>query len=109
LTVWLSAVAGWLVVMEPEERDIGEMSGGELLDHAEALARTQREPEIGILLAARQHAVLHDQDSIDPLHLKTPGGERPRRMGGAGTPLVADSRPRSSRPGSGSPATPGVS
>ena len=30
-TVWLSAVAGSLVVMEPEERDIGEMSGGELL------------------------------------------------------------------------------
>jgi hypothetical protein len=72
------------------ERPIEEISGGELLDHVEALGRAQRECEVKILLAARQHAVLHDADSIDPWQSKVPGGERARRFGGEGTPLVAE-------------------
>ena len=73
--------------------DLGDLSGGELLDHVDSLARVQRETDVAILLAARQHAVLNDADTIPPWQLKVPGGERPRRFGGVGTPLVAEFSP----------------
>jgi Domain of unknown function (DUF222) len=73
-----------------EERGTEDMSGSELLDHVDALARTQRECEVRILLAARQHAVINNADSIDPRQAKIPGGERARRFGGDGTPKVAE-------------------
>jgi hypothetical protein len=72
---------------------MGEMSGAELLDHVDALARAQRQAEIDILLAARQYAVLHGKETIPDWQLKTPGGERARRIGGEGTPLVAEFSP----------------
>ena len=45
--------------------DLGGLSGGELLDHVDELARTQRETEVKILRAALQHAVLNNAD-VDP-------------------------------------------
>ena len=66
------------------------MSGGELLEHVDSLARVQRETAVEILRAAAQHAVLNDADSIDPRQARLPGGERARRFGGEGTPLVAE-------------------
>ena len=75
--------------------DLGDLSGGELLDFVDGLARTQRETEVAILLAARQHAVLNDAESIPGWQLKAQGGERPRRFGGVGTPLVAEFSPAS--------------
>ncbi len=69
------------------------MSGGELLDHVDALARVQRETDVAILQAAYQHAVINDADSIPSWQLRAPGGERPRRFGGVGTPLVAEFSP----------------
>ena len=86
------------------------MSGGELLDHVDALARLQRESEVKVLLAARQHAVLNDTDSIDPLHLtRRPAASVPRRLGGAGTPLVAEFAPAAFAARLGSRRTPGGS
>ena len=73
--------------------DLGGLSGGELLDHVDELARTQRETEVKILRAAVQHAVLNNADSIPAWQLKARGGERPRRFGGEGTPLVAEFSP----------------
>src|SRR5688500_7611927 len=71
-------VGGWCLTFL---MDLGDLSGGELLDHVDGLARVQRETEVKILLAARQHAVLNDAESIDPWQLKVPGGERARRFG----------------------------
>ncbi len=73
--------------------DLGDMSGAELLEHVDDLARTQRETEAKILLAARQHAILNDAETIDPWQARIPGGERARRLGGEGTPLVAEFSP----------------
>ena len=81
--------------------DLGGLSGGELLDHVDELARTQRETEVAILLAARQHAVINNAESIEPWQLRVPGGERPRRFGGVGTPLVAEFSPATLAAGSG--------
>src|SRR5919112_4634950 len=72
---------------------LGELSGGELLDHVDGLARAQRQVEVEILRAAGQHAVINNAESIPGWQLKAPGGERPRRFGGAGTPLVAEFSP----------------
>ena len=69
------------------------MSGAELLEHVDDLARTLRETEAKILLAARQHAILNDAQTIDPWQARIPGGERARRLGGEGTPLVAEFSP----------------
>jgi hypothetical protein len=69
------------------------MSGGELLDHVDALARQQRQTEVAILRAARQHAIINDEHSIPGWQLRAPGGQRPRRFGGVGTPLVAEFSP----------------
>ena len=73
-----------------DERGIEDMTGGELLDHVADLGRTQRRCEVQILLAAVQHAILNDAETIDPWQAKIPGGERARRFGGAGTPEVAE-------------------
>ena len=73
--------------------DLGGLSGGELLDHVDELARIQRETEVKILRAAVQHAVLNNAESIPAWQLKARGGERPRRFGGEGTPLVAEFSP----------------
>lgn len=69
------------------------MSGAELLDDVDQLARTQRRTDVEILRAAVQHAVLNNADTIDPVQARIPGGERARRFGGDGTPLVAEFSP----------------
>jgi hypothetical protein len=74
-------------------REWADLSGAELLDRVDALARAQRRTEVEILRAAYQHAVINDPDSIDPRQAKVPGGERPRRFGGDGMPLVAEFSP----------------
>ncbi len=84
----VSVVSVWVGGM-----DLGDLSGGELLDYVDVLARRQRETEIAILLAARQHAVLNDPESIPGWQLAAPGGERPRQFGGDGTPWVAEFAP----------------
>ena len=67
-----------------------ELTGGQLLDHAELLAATQRRCEVEILWVAVQHAYLHHGDSLDPEQARRPGRERSRRLGGPGTPEVTE-------------------
>jgi hypothetical protein len=64
---------------------LGELSGGELLERVDGLARRLRETEVEILRAARAHAVINDPGSIPGWQLRAPGGE--------GTPLVAEFSP----------------
>jgi hypothetical protein len=66
------------------------LTEAELLDHAEAVARTQRECEAQILRIAVQHAVINNPDRLDPGLTRLPGRERAKRFGGVGTPDVAE-------------------
>ena len=67
-----------------------ELTGAELLDHADEVARTQRECEVQVLRIAVQVAVLNNPDTLDPEVSALPGRERVRRFGGVGTPDVAE-------------------
>lgn len=69
---------------------LDELTEADLLDHAEAVARTQRECEVQTLRIAVQHAVTNNPDRLDPSLTKLPGRERARRFGGVGTPDVAE-------------------
>lgn len=69
---------------------IEELSGGELLDLVGVLGAEQRRTECRILQAALQHAVLNDASSVDPVAARLPGRERAVRLGGVGTPRVAE-------------------
>ncbi|MEU4418845.1 hypothetical protein, partial [Nocardia salmonicida] len=71
-------------------RPLGEMSGTQLLDHVDLLARAQRQTELATLRAAAQFAVLHGAETLDPETSRLPGRERPVLYGGAGTPWVAE-------------------
>jgi hypothetical protein len=70
--------------------DLTELTEGDLLDHAEVVARTQRECEVQTLRIAVQHAVTNNPERLDPALTKLPGRERARRFGGVGTPDVAE-------------------
>jgi hypothetical protein len=72
------------------DQPIDEMSGSELLDHVDDLATSQRRCEVQILLAAVQHAILHNPETLDPAITRLPGRERAKRFGGVGTPDVAE-------------------
>ena len=69
---------------------LDELAEAELLDHAESVARTQRECEAQVLRIAVQHAVVNNADRLDPELTRLPGRERARRFGGLGTPEVAE-------------------
>jgi hypothetical protein len=66
------------------------LTEAELLDHAEAVARTQRECDAQILRIAVQHAIANNPDRLDPELTRLPGSERAKRFGGVGTPDVAE-------------------
>jgi hypothetical protein len=72
------------------EVELDGLSGGELLDHVEALAATQRRCEVEILRAALHHAYLHHKDTLSREESSRPGRERARRLGGSGTPEVTE-------------------
>jgi hypothetical protein len=69
---------------------VEDLTGSELLDHAQALAATRNRLEVEILRVAVQHAYLHHADSLDPTESGKPGRERSRRVGGEGTPEVTE-------------------
>ena len=52
---------------------VDEMSGAELLDTADALARGILESEAQLLVVAAQWAVVNGPDTIDPEQAKLPG------------------------------------
>lgn len=69
---------------------IEDLDQGQLLDHADGVARLQRECEAQVLRIAVQHAVINNPDTLDPDLTKLPGREKARRYGGVGTPEVAE-------------------
>ncbi len=69
---------------------LDELTEAELLDHADEVARTQRQCEAQVLRIAVQVAILHNPDTLDPAVTTLPGRERARRFGGIGTPDVAE-------------------
>lgn len=69
---------------------LDELGEAERLDHAESVARTQRECEVQVLRIAVQHAVVNNPDRLDPELTGLPGRERAKRFGGLGTPEVAE-------------------
>jgi hypothetical protein len=70
--------------------ELADLSGGALLDHVETLAATARRCEVEIFQAALQHAYLHNAETLEPGESARPGRERARRIGGPGTPEVAE-------------------
>jgi hypothetical protein len=56
--------------------EIEDMSGSELLEHAERLATTQHRCEVEILQVGVQHAYLHNCATLDPDESARPGRER---------------------------------
>lgn len=69
---------------------LDELAGSALLDHAEEVARTQRECEAQVLRIAVQHAVVNNPERLDPDLTRLPGRERAKRFGGIGTPEVTE-------------------
>ncbi|QIK75486.1 hypothetical protein [Nocardioides piscis] len=70
-----------------------DMGEAELLAHAEAVARAQRQAEVETIRIAVQHAVLNSVGRLDPDGAARPGREQARRFGGAGTPKVLEFAP----------------
>ncbi len=69
------------------------LSGAELLDTADALARGILEAEANLLVVAAQWAVVNGPVTVDPEQAKLPGRQTLRRYGGQGTPEVASFAP----------------
>lgn len=67
-----------------------ELTEGQLLEHAEQVARARRACEVQELRIAVQHAVLNSPDTLDPEISDLPGREKARRYGGVDTPRVAE-------------------
>jgi hypothetical protein len=72
---------------------IDDLTESELLLHVGSLAREQRSIESRILQSAVRHALNHGPDTLDPAEAKLPGREQARRLGGQGTPKVAEFAP----------------
>ena len=70
--------------------DLRELTEADLLDHAEAVSRSQRECEVQVLRIAVQHAIINNPERLDPDLTRLPGRERAKRFGGVGTPDVAE-------------------
>ena len=65
------------------------MDAGQVLDHAHAARRMKRIGFNNELMLAAHWADCHPGDSINPHQLRLPGGDRPIRPGGDGTPDTA--------------------
>jgi hypothetical protein len=85
----LSVVGGWVVCMQMTAT-LEELTEGQLLDHADEVARLRRECEVQELRIAVQHAVINNPETLDPDLARLPGREKAKRYGGLGTPRVAE-------------------
>jgi hypothetical protein len=72
---------------------VDELSGAELLDTADALARGILEAEAQLLVVAAQFGVVNGPDTVDLEQANLPGRQTAKRYGGAGTPEVASFAP----------------
>jgi hypothetical protein len=73
-------------------RVLDDLAGGELLDEVARLHRAREQASAQILVAATEWAYQHSEQRFD-LGLVNRGGERFVRLGGEGTPRVAEFAP----------------
>lgn len=88
--VWVDHMEMVSVPETGELEELSELSSGQLLDCADALAATQRACELELLRVAVHFAYAHAADRLDPENSRLPGRERARRPGGVGTPEVGE-------------------
>ena len=69
------------------------LSEGELLDQVDVLHQTQLETGAALLGLVADFARQHRAGTVDPVQAQLPGRERAVRLGGVGTPLVAEFAP----------------
>jgi hypothetical protein len=70
--------------------DLADLSESALLEEFEVLHAAQREAEARVLVAAVQWALVNNAETVDPDLAKLPGRQRAIRVGGDGTPRVAE-------------------
>src|SRR5690349_8142897 len=69
---------------------LDELTEDQLLDAAGERATTILRAEAELLELAYQWAVLHSPDRLDSAESAKPGREKPKLLGGAGTPMVTE-------------------
>lgn len=70
-----------------------DLSGAELLDRVDVLHECRRRAEVDILVAAAEFAVQHGEGSVDLSEARRPARQQLARLGGEGTPAVAEFAP----------------
>lgn len=73
-------------------RQVDDFDAEEILDVVESLHLARIENECRVLELAVQFAVVHNGDTL-PAGRRLPGRQRPVRLGGSGTPQVAEFAP----------------
>ncbi|HET7355979.1 MAG TPA: DUF222 domain-containing protein [Nocardioidaceae bacterium] len=74
-------------------KPVDDYDAEEVLDGVESLHRARVANECRLLELAVQFAVIHNGDSLLPDGRRLPGRQRPVRLGGDGTPTVAEFAP----------------
>ena len=74
-------------------RPVDDYDAEEILDVVESLHQTRVENECRVLELAVQFAIVHNGDTLLPDEQRLPGRQRPVRLGGQGTPTVAEFAP----------------
>jgi hypothetical protein len=72
---------------------LADLSGSDLLDRADLLHERRRRTEVELLQVVAEFARQHGAGTVDPVSARLPGRERAVRLGGEGTPLVAEFAP----------------
>src|SRR3954447_20024907 len=72
---------------------VDDLVGMDILNELDALHRAQRETETRILRVATDFALGHGTATVDRARSLLPGRERAVRLGGQGTPKVAEFAP----------------
>ncbi|MEP6817700.1 MAG: hypothetical protein ABI873_19350, partial [Marmoricola sp.] len=70
-----------------------DLPGSHLLDELDVLHRARREADARTLLAVVEFAHQHDESTVDRARAGLPGRQRAVRLGGEGTPKVAEFAP----------------
>src|SRR5687767_1477860 len=73
--------------------EVADLDEGELLDTVDELRQRQLEVGVQLLRLVAEFARQHGEGSVDPVQARLPGRERAVRLGGEGTPLVAEFAP----------------
>ena len=72
---------------------LADLSGSDLLDRVDVLHQRQLRTEVELLKLVAEFARQHGEGTVDPATARLPGRERAVRLGGEGTPLVAEFAP----------------